>query len=34
LDSRERLLCLLVLLATAAAVLAVYAANPIQYLTA
>lgn len=34
LDSRERLLCLLVLLVTGAAVLAAYAANPIQYLTA
>ena len=34
LDSRERLLCLLVLLVTGAAVLAAYATNPIQYLTA
>ena len=34
LESRERLLCLLVLLGTGAAVLVAYAANPIQYLTA
>ena len=33
LDSRERLLCLLVLLVIGAAVLAAYAADPIQYLT-